>query len=183
MTVVTYLSRFAIHKAQPEIPLPGRVRQHHLTVALPRWCLQKSPAQELTSPLLAQAAAPAQSQPPKEHLQPAGGSQTGRPELSTTQAPAPPKTADSNPSLRVLPDPTTKIQQPSPSRNLNILSAWPLWLRCSSPNTVKFLHLSPQILPQRNKPLSSQPLPSPISRAQIFLQLSADIGPNQATVT
>ena len=50
-------------------------------------------------------------------------------------------------------------------------------------HSVKLHHQSPLILQQRNKPLSSQPLPTPISRAQIRLPLSADIGPNQARVT
>ena len=50
-------------------------------------------------------------------------------------------------------------------------------------HSANFLHQSPQILQLRNKPLSSQSLPTLISRAQIRLPLSADIGPNRATVT
>ena len=47
----------------------------------------------------------------------------------------------------------------------------------------KLHHPSPLILKKRNKPLPSQPVPIPISRAQIRLPRYADIGPNPATAT
>ena len=71
--------------------LPGPSAQDTLS-------MQTAPAQELTSQQLAPAAAPAQCQPPPEHLQPAEGSHIGPPEQSTTQTPAPSKTAGSEPT-------------------------------------------------------------------------------------
>ena len=48
----------------------------------------------------------------------------GRPELSTTQTPAP---------SRLPRETRPHNEDPAPAPSCNILSAWPLWLRCSSP--------------------------------------------------
>ena len=80
----------------------------------------------------------------------------GRPELSTTQAPAPPKTAESVPTA-TRPhneDPASiAVQQHDPQRLATMAQIQLPQHRLR----VKFLHLSPQILQQRNKPCPASP--------------------------